>query len=177
MIIGILADSHGDADRTERAFAILESHGAKKFFHCGDICGEPVLDVMAGRDCTFVWGNCDPESPLLTRYVKSIGLTPPKVPSHSNHAGKSIAVFHGHEREFSEFLRRPDCDYMFHGHTHRLADRRVGKCRIINPGALHRAEIHTAALLDLAKDYLRVLDVNEGRFVEGLSGASSGSRT
>jgi len=167
MLIGILSDSHGDVVRTEKAFALLESHGAKKFFHCGDVCGEMVLDVMAGRDCTFVWGNCDNESPLLTRYVQSIGLTPPKLPIRETHAGKTIAVYHGHEPAFSSFLKQPDCDYLFHGHTHRLDDRRTGKCRIINPGALHRATIHTAALLDLNKDKLRVLDVDRGEFVAG----------
>lgn len=165
MILGILSDSHGDAVRTERAFALLESHGARKFFHCGDICGEGVLDVMTGRDCTFVWGNCDRESALLTRYVKSIGLTPPKLPIRETHAGKTIAVYHGHEREFDTFLNNPDCDYMFHGHTHRMDDRCVGRCRIINPGALYRAAVHTVALLDVVSDELRMLDVDSARFL------------
>jgi len=160
MLIGILSDSHGDAVRTERAFALLEANGAKKFFHCGDVCGELVLDVMAGRDCTFVWGNCDAESPLLTRYVRTLGLAPPKLPTRETHAGKTIAVYHGHERDFDAFLRRPDCDYVFHGHTHRMADRRIGKCRVINPGALHRATVHTVALLDLVEDRLCVFDVD-----------------
>lgn len=166
MLIGILADSHGDAIRTERAFALLESNGARKFYHCGDICGEGVLDVMASRDCTFVWGNCDFDSPLMTRYVRAVGLTPPKLPIRETHADKTIAVYHGHEREFDSFLRNPDCDYMFHGHTHRLTDRRIGACRIINPGALHRAPVHTAVLLDLAEDIARVLDVDRGAIVD-----------
>jgi len=165
MILGILSDSHGDAVRTERAFALLEANGARKFFHCGDICGEGVLDVMSGRDCTFVWGNCDCESALLTRYVKSIGLTPPTLPIRETHAGKIIAAYHGHERDFDTFVTAPDGDYMFHGHTHRPEDRRVGRCRIINPGALHRAPVHTVALLDLESDELRFLDVDSARFV------------
>lgn len=170
MLIGILADSHGDASRTERAFAQLESNGARKFYHCGDICGEAVLDVMAGRDCTFVWGNCDCDSPLLNRYVRAVGLRPPKLPIRETHGGKTITVYHGHEREFDTFLRNPDCDYMFHGHTHRLTDRRVGRCRIINPGALHRAAIHTAVLLDLNSDFIRVLDVDRGAMIELAAG-------
>lgn len=175
MIVGILSDSHGDAIRTERAFALLEANGARKFFHCGDICGEGVLDVMAGRDCTFVWGNCDCESPLLTRYVKSIGLTPPKMPTRENHGGKTIVVFHGHEREFNTFLNEPNGDYVFHGHTHRPDDRRVGRCRVINPGALYRASVHTVALLDVINDELRLLDVDTARFIGRPSRAISGS--
>ena len=41
-------------------------------------------------------------------------------------------------------------DFIFHGHTHQAADRRVGKTRIINPGALHRARPKTFVVLDLA---------------------------
>lgn len=50
---------------------------------------------------------------------------------------------------------------MFHGHTHRRHDGRVGATRVINPGALDglRYEKRSFAILDLANDYLRIVEI------------------
>ena len=48
---------------------------------------------------------------------------------------------------------------MIHGHTHRQADRREGRTRIINPGALHRAATKTVAILDTVEDELHFLEI------------------
>lgn len=163
LVVGILSDSHGDAAATERALELLESNGAARYFHCGDICGDAVLDALAGRPVHFVWGNCDAPSPLLRSYVASLGLTwPEQVPVCVTVAGKSIALFHGHERAFRDAVSAADCDYIFHGHTHEFADRRVGRCRIINPGALYRARPRTCTTLDLASDELTILRIDTG---------------
>ena len=163
MLVGILSDSHGDARMTARAIDLLEERGASKLFHCGDLCGEAVLDALVGHDCTFVWGNCDTVSPLLTRYVRQIGLTPPEPPVRLVLCGKTIAVYHGHERDFATVAQKGGCDYLFYGHTHRYHDQRVNGCRAINPGALYRAAVHTVALLDVERDDLQFLCVEDGR--------------
>jgi predicted phosphodiesterase len=51
-------------------------------------------------------------------------------------------------------------DYLLHGHSHLTRDERVGRTRIINPGALHRAREKTVALLDTATDALKFITVN-----------------
>jgi predicted phosphodiesterase len=50
-------------------------------------------------------------------------------------------------------------DYLLHGHSHEVRDERVGRTRIINPGALCRAARYTAAILDPDADALEVLEV------------------
>ena len=40
-------------------------------------------------------------------------------------------------------------DYLLQGHTHVPHDQRIGRTRLINPGALHRARTKTVATLDL----------------------------
>ncbi len=50
-------------------------------------------------------------------------------------------------------------DYLLQGHTHVRHDERIGKTRVINPGALHRAREKTVALLDTATDRLVFLPV------------------
>ncbi len=162
VLVGILSDSHGDAEATARAVSLLESQGATAFFHCGDICGERVLDVLAGRKAYFVWGNCDDPSPQLHAYVQALELPWPAPSKRISLGGKRIAMYHGHEREFPDALKDPKLDYVFFGHSHRREDSRDGGPRAINPGALFRAAVKTVALLDLKRDELTFLDL-EGR--------------
>jgi putative phosphoesterase len=162
MLIGILSDSHGDAATTAAAIRLLEARGAEHFVHCGDLCGEQVLDELAGHACTFVWGNCDLPGPSMRRYVEKLGLTWPEPPVILELAAKRIAVFHGHERTFSAAADRDDLDYVLYGHTHKYADRRIDRVRFINPGALHRARPHTCAILDLSSGELSVLRIDTG---------------
>ncbi len=162
MIIGILADSHGDAEMTARAVELLERRGAEKLLHCGDLCSESVLDELAGHDCTFVWGNCDQPDDSLRHYAAALGLTLPQWPIRIEVDGKRIGLCHGHEHGFITARREAGLDYLFHGHTHSPSDYRENGCRIINPGALYRAEPLTVALLDLATDELTFLDAETG---------------
>lgn len=166
MRVGILSDSHGDAEITARAVALLEARGAERLFHCGDLCGEQVLDELAGHACRFVWGNCDAPSPTLRRYVKDLGLSWPQMPVRFRLAGKHIALYHGHESGFDAISPKTGLDYCFHGHTHRYADYREHGCRFINPGALHRAPIHTVAILDLTTGECTFLQVETGEMVQ-----------
>ena len=149
MILGLMSDSHGDAVMTARAIALLKERGSTKFIHCGDICGEEVLDELAVVQAIFVWGNCDVASAAIRQYAQTIGLTPPEGPLHFELAGKKIGVYHGHERSFPSAAREHKLDYVFYGHTHRFADQMEDGCRWINPGALHRARPHTCATIDL----------------------------
>lgn len=165
MLLGILSDSHGDAKMTAKAVALLLARGAKKLVHCGDLCGDGVLDELAGHDCVFVWGNCDRPSGAAARYVKALGLPWPEVPVRLEIAGRRIGVFHGHELEFESAVEDGAFDYILHGHTHQLADHRVGDCRVINPGALHRAAIKTVCLLNVKSDEATFMDVGSGREV------------
>lgn len=166
MRIGILSDSHGDAKITRKAIALLERHGATKFFHCGDIGGESVLDELVGHDCIFVWGNCDYPDASTRVYLKRVGLPSPTGPQRLTIAGKQIAVCHGHEKGVNELLADTSLDYLFHGHTHMMKDERQGCVRVINPGALYRAQVHTVALLDLATDGLSFFEVETGDLLQ-----------
>jgi len=163
MILGILSDSHGDADATSRAVELLRGRGAELFIHCGDICGIGVLDVLAGLNCRFVWGNCDHPDAAMRKYVRDIGLPLPEGDLTFELDGKVFAVFHGHEDGFHSAVESGQFDYILHGHTHRYADSRVSRTRVINPGALHRARPHTVATLDLSTDKLTVLRIDTGQ--------------
>ncbi|HRX86443.1 MAG TPA: metallophosphoesterase family protein [Phycisphaerae bacterium] len=155
MILGLLSDSHGRADRVRQALALLDERGAQTFIHCGDIGGVDVFEEFVGRDLRFVWGNCDVPTQAVNAYLQTVGLTAPAAsPLELTLAGRTIQVFHGHEPQFRTALAHPNTDYILHGHTHAARDERVSRTRIINPGALQRAAAYTVATLNLADDVL-----------------------
>jgi predicted phosphodiesterase len=62
-----------------------------------------------------------------------------------------IAFLHGDDsRLLYDLEHSGDYDFVFHGHTHVAAERQTGPTRVVNPGALHRANPKTLAVLDLA---------------------------
>lgn len=139
---------------------MLSDGGAEAIIHCGDVGGVEVLEELAGWRCWFVWGNSDFPPPDLKPYLESLGLSWPDGPLDLTICGKKVAVFHGHEYGFQEALQAARHDYLFHGHTHQRRSERNGNMRIINPGALHRVQLPTVALLDLDHDHLKFLELN-----------------
>ena len=160
MRIGILSDTHDHLKRTARAVALLHSEGAEALFHCGDVTGPEVVALCGVLPCHFVFGNndCDtvPELERAIAEVKGICLG---WGGEVTLAGKRIAMAHGHLTRDVRPLLAALPDYLLSGHSHHCADRRVGPTRRINPGALHRADRYTVALLDLESDALRFLEV------------------
>lgn len=158
--LGILADSHGRAGRVRQALAVLDSAGADAFVHSGDIGGLEVLEEFAGRQCWFVWGNTDVPQPAWRAEMEALGLPWPDGNCDFELDHKRIAVFHGHESGFRQALERGEYDYLIFGHSHQPTDGRRGRMRLINPGALHRAAVHTVALLDVRADELEFININ-----------------
>ena len=141
MLIGILSDTHNQTKRTAAAIQLLHAEGAEVLIHCGDLTDPDIVDEIQaaikqadGAVC-LGWGN-------------EVEL-----------AGKRIAVTHGHLYKEYRRLLATNPDYLFTGHSHIAADHREGVTRFINPGALHRAQEFTVALLDLENDNLKFLPV------------------
>jgi putative phosphoesterase len=160
MKLGILSDSHGRTHLVRQALHLLDTAGAEAIIHCGDVGGLDVLDELAGRQCWFVWGNTDQPHSSWRHSLEALGLPWPTAPLQLTLDGRRIGVYHGHERAFRDALRDARYDYLLHGHTHQRDDYREGTMRVINPGALHRVSVRTVALLDLATDDLRFLELD-----------------
>lgn len=154
MKVGILSDTHEQAERVARAVAKMKAEGASVLFHCGDLTDVDVVEACRPIETHFVLGNNDHDSGDLERAMRKTGAHFHDWAGLVKLDGKQIAFTHGHLlREMRRLLEaRPD--YLFHGHSHTLVDRREGKTRIINPGALYRAPVWTFAVLDLPTDEL-----------------------
>jgi putative phosphoesterase len=160
VIIGILSDTHDRAATMSVAIEALRNAGATYFIHCGDIGSHQCIDLLAGLQSAFVFGNCDFDRIALARYAELTG-----VPCYGNFADlriddKRFAVIHGDDYKLKQrLITAQEHDYLFQGHTHIPADERIGRTRLINPGALHRATQKTVATLDIQTDKLTFLTI------------------
>src|SRR5688572_28142514 len=160
MLLGILSDTHDRYATTGRAVRALQARKAEFFIHCGDVTTPRLLDPLAGLRAAFVFGNCDWDRQALAAYAESIGVACHLTFADLELAGKAIAVTHGDDHaKLDDAISSGRYHYVFHGHTHVRRDQRVGRTRVINPGALHRATTKTVALLDTDTDTLEYLTI------------------
>ena len=160
MRIGILSDTHDKLERTRIAVDLMMAAGAESLFHCGDLTRPSILEACAVAPLYFTLGNNDADAVTeLKAAGKELGAICVDWGGIIQLAEKRIGLFHGHlttdRRRVMSF--RPD--YLLSGHSHIRADNREDSVRRINPGALHRADHFTVAILDLASDELQFLAV------------------
>ncbi|MDW8065637.1 MAG: YfcE family phosphodiesterase [Anaerolineae bacterium] len=162
MRIGILGDTHDHIENTRRALEILRCERVERLFHCGDVTSSEVVSLFDGWDVLFVRGNMD-RLDVLEPAVIALGRQPFLVDELvTTVAGRRIVILHGDNTErLQQVIASGDFDYVFHGHTHRRRDERIGRTRVINPGALGgiQRESRSFCILDLATDELRFVEV------------------
>jgi putative phosphoesterase len=164
VILGILSDTHDRVAAMAAGVDVLRRNGAEHFVHCGDVGSGDVLDHLAGLPAVFVFGNTDWDRGALQRYAATLGVACGGTFADLTLGGRRVAVIHGDDAKLKQrLLAEQHHDYLLQGHTHVRADTRVGRTRVINPGALHRAAQKTVATLDLASDLLTFFDVETGR--------------
>ena len=160
MLIGILSDTHDRCEATQTAIQLLQGRGAVFFLHCGDVGSPRILDCFAGLPAGFVWGNCDFDRSTLERYAGRLDIRCHGPFGDLILDGKRVALIHGDDHRLKQrLLSGQQYEYFCQGHTHMHQDARVGRTRIINPGALHRANPKTVALLDTVADRVEFLIV------------------
>jgi putative phosphoesterase len=160
MLLGILSDTHDKLSRARVAVEMLQTAGAETVVHCGDFVEPEMLAACAGQPVYFVLGNNDLDSATaLETMGEAIGATFLGWGGVLELAGKRVAITHGHTLSDYKRVLAAKPDYLLMGHSHVAEDRRQGGVRLINPGALHRANPYTVALLNLSTDELRFLEV------------------
>lgn len=161
MIVGLLSDTHDRLGAMVAGMNLLQQAGAEFFIHCGDVGSEQIFDQLAGHKSVFVWGNNDWDRTTLSRYAKALEIQNGDTFVELDLDGKLAAVTHGDNRSLvRQVLEEQRHDYLFLGHSHVLRDELVGQVRIINPGALHRANPKTVAVLDTNSDIVRFITVS-----------------
>jgi uncharacterized protein len=150
MNIAILSDTHGRYATVEKALEMLQRRNVNAVIHCGDIDDAETVWLFQGFTTHFVFGNCDKDKHAIRQAVHGIGATLHEPFGHLELNGVKMAFVHGDDGEQLRDLERSEAfDFLFHGHTHVAAERQSGPTRVINPGALYRANPKTFIILDL----------------------------
>lgn len=130
MLVGILADSHGDRAALRRAGEILR--GVEVLLHAGDHRRDgEFLSDMLGIPWYGVVGNTDPSQGPTEELLEL--------------AGRTLLLTHGHLQHVKLGLtsllaeaRRYRADIVVFGHTHIPFYERAGEVRLLNPGSIAR---------------------------------------
>jgi uncharacterized protein len=161
MLLALLSDTHDDARSTRAALKLLEPHKPAAYLHAGDLVDSGMLGLFAGLGAFhFVFGNNEYDHAGIRSMAVALDLHCHGPMGDLVFGGKRVALVHGHEGTLlQKLVRGGQYAYIIHGHTHMRQDTRLGPTRIINPGALHRARPRSVALLNVATDELRFLEV------------------
>lgn len=161
MKIGIISDTHDNLDNLKAALKMLAAEGVTRIIHCGDLCGPDVIRRLAGFEVWIAQGNMDRNVELARVAEEALGRGRLAWLHKLALDGYSMAVIHGdNEEALGNLITSGKQAYVFHGHTHRRREQKIGRTRVINPGALGgtRRQSRSFCILDLA--------TGEARFVE-----------
>ena len=138
MKIGVLSDTHNDFENLKKAIAIINESRVDLLIHCGDVTSIDMLHFMSEYPVILSFGNGDFITGELRTRLKEFNVNNFADYSYQGVFGeKQIGVTHGHiQKLYDDMVLSQKLDYLFTGHTHRRKDDRIGKTRIINPGAL-----------------------------------------
>lgn len=149
--VALISDTHGHAAFTTEALRVLDAFQPIAYLHAGDI-GGPEIVALFPTDCPcyFVQGNCD---------YDLVGLADQVVRQRHQWCGaigelqiadRQIALLHGdHTEQLQAAVASQRFDLVVHGHTHQSRFEQIGKTRIVNPGAVYRANPPSVAILNL----------------------------
>ncbi len=163
MRIGILSDTHNHTQNLQKALAIFKQNHISKIIHCGDVTTVETVQFLCEYEVIYVYGNGDFLSGEIRATLKSFDSKNYGGISYAGEiSGKQIAAMHGHfPAELDLMIRLQKYDYVFTGHTHRRKDEKIGKTRVINPGALGgtRYQSRSVAVLELNTGVLHFQEI------------------
>jgi putative phosphoesterase len=160
MLIAVISDTHNRLSSVQDALRIMAERQVELILHCGDICDGDTLRLFPAHT-HFVLGNCDYDRADIEQATADIGATLQGAWGHLDLDGQSLAFVHGDDPTLLNDLIHADFDFVFHGHTHIAGEHRVGKTRVINPGALQRVKVRTFVLLELPSGVIESVTVDD----------------
>lgn len=163
MIVGLVSNTNGRADAMAAALAALRDRGADLIVHCGDVGGRQVLDELKNIDAAFVWGDKDRDRMGLLRHARQVNVVCLGVLGELDLDGKRAVLVHGDDKKLvRRLLDEQQYDYLLCGHEPEGEDRKVGKTRVINPGALHGGPSQNCAVFSTTSDEVKFLRIGGG---------------
>lgn len=164
--IGVMSDTHNNRDNTLAALEFFRQRDISIIIHCGDLGQPDLLDLFTGFEMYLAIGNTDQHPEELRRRAKQI-KPQNQVDYHLqlHLSGKFIWVMH--DLVFQDLSSNSSPDFIFHGHTHRPAIKRLSsQTTLINPGTTGgamRAGVQTISVLDIISSHVDFFTVPNGQ--------------
>ncbi len=162
MRLGVISDTHGNEVNTRRAIVLLDSLEVDVVLHCGDIGTTQVASLLGNCrwQTHFVLGNTDYDGRSLAAAIRSAGMEFHDQFANLKFDGVRVALLHSHDAtKFAQVTTNGDYKLVCYGHTHTKKIERVGETLVLNPGALHRANPHSLAIVDLPTLEATIIDL------------------
>ena len=163
MLIGIMADTHDNLQKTREAVARLNGEGVEFVLHAGDFIAPFVIDVLKDLDARMVgvFGNNDGDREMLLKKCAEH----PHLSIHGTFyridaGGLAIGLVHGSDRDLLDTLISGGAfDLVVSGHTHRADVRMQGRTLAVNPGEVcgYLSGTSTIALADTRTGHAEIL--------------------
>jgi putative phosphoesterase len=166
--VGVVGDTHDQTGLVEVVADVFREAGVERVVHAGDVVSPRTVEPLETFDLVVVEGNGDDRRGLRAR-AEAEGWTCTKV-WRGTHEGESLAAVHGHRPRKLEALLDEEPDWLFRGHNHRPRDETRGATRVVNPGALWRVRVPSAAVVDVEAGEVtfHVLEDGAARAIDGL---------
>jgi putative phosphoesterase len=150
MLIGVVSDTHGNLVNTQKAVRMLESLQVEQVLHCGDIGAAEIPPLFRRWPTHFVLGNVDHRDGGVKTAIAASGVFHDRF-GDLTVGERRIALLHSDDRRrFLATIESGDYDLVCYGHSHIAEQHRQGRTLVLNPGALHRANPHSLAVVDLS---------------------------
>ncbi len=167
MLIAVMSDTHDNRTSIRKALELARARGAAEVFHCGDLVSAPVVALFQGWALQYAEGNMDRDGAEIRAAVDRLGLgSSSGAELHLERDGLRIALLHGHRAaRLAEAVESRNHHFVFHGHTHRRRDERVGSTRVVNPGALGGRSVgdYSFCLFNTGLKEIEFIDVSDPR--------------
>jgi putative phosphoesterase len=158
--LGVVSDTHGDLERTRAAAMMLEELAVDVVLHCGDIGSVEVVRLFEPWPTHYVLGNCDYDSDPLRHAIAAAGHTLHNRFGSLELAGLRIAFLHGDDsRRLHDTIVDGQWSLVCHGHTHVARQTWEGDTLVLNPGAIHRANPHSIAAVELPRRKVHIVSI------------------
>ncbi|MDH5720856.1 MAG: metallophosphatase family protein [Spirochaetia bacterium] len=160
MLLGVISDTHGNAPNTQKALNLFREKKIKIILHAGDFGSASFLSLFSDFRLYLSYGNCDSTYELSANLFASENHPSPEKEQIISFKNKNIFCLHGDDSyALKRAVESAKYDYVIKGHTHFTEDYKFEKTRILNPGALYRANIISAGILDIESDDWQVISI------------------
>jgi len=155
--IGIIADTHDNVPNIKAAVEAFKEMKVDFVVHLGDIIAPQTTRFFKGLKIKFVKGNCDgADMELLKSKIAEIGGEFYFDKMYFEFWSKKFICIH---KPDEEIIKSGEYDYVLYGHTHKKRNEKIGKTRVINPGAHYYGAENTIAILDIEDDEVEFIEV------------------